>query len=525
MQFKRIYPVAILLCALMLALMVAGCGSGKEPAGSQEPAAQPLVINLEGGDWGYPTPFTHYQRGPGIFKANLIFDSLLERGKNGYIPWLAQKWDISSDGLVYTFTLQDGVKWQDGQPLTADDVVFSYNYYLQHPPVSGSVNFSGDTGIEKMEAADAKTVRLTATGPDATLLGKVGAMRILPKHIWESVDDPNKFTGEEAVIGSGPYKLTEYNKEQGAYMFKAYEDFWGPKQAVDEIRFIPVSDSILAFDNGEIDFTSVTPDILGKYENNSEFKISQNPAFWGYVLCLNLEKRAELQQQSVRQAIGYAMDQAELIEKVARGAAVPASAGYLPVNHIWYNKDVKKYNHDVEKAKSLLGGQTLSFKLLTGNSQPEVRVAELLKMQLAQAGITLEVQSVDMKTRDAAIKGKDYELALNGYGGWGADADMIRTRYAAQQAESKSPSADIIPGYHNDQVTELCQKQLTELDEQKRKAIVFELQKLIAEDLPQIPIYNTTDYVVYRPAKYDGWKYMFDHHELTHSKISFLEMK
>lgn len=83
----------------------------------------------------------------------------------------------------------------------------------------------------------------------------------------------------------------------------------------------------------------------------------------------------------------------------------------------------------------------------------------------------------------------------------------------------------VFPGYSNEKIDELCEEQLHEMNGEKRKEIVFKLQEEIAEEIPQIPIYNTTGYVVFRPEKYDGWKHVFNHHEVTHNKISYLEMK
>ena len=99
----------------------------------------------------------------------------------------------------------------------------------------------------------------------------------------------------------------------------------------------------------------------------------------------------------------------------------------------------------------------------------------------------------------------DYELALIGHGGWGGDPDMLRRTYAT----------GAIPGYSNEEIDKLADLQLMELDEDKRREVVFELQERIGEELPLIPLYNTTGYIVYRPGKYNGWMYMFDHHEVT----------
>jgi peptide/nickel transport system substrate-binding protein len=526
-MFKRIIKsIAAIVLAAFVLTGVSGCSDSKPAESKSNSTNQPVVINLEGGDWGYPTPFSHYSRGPGVYKMTLIFDSLLERGEKGYIPWLADKWDISEDGLTYTFTLKDNVKWQDGEPMTAEDVKFSFEYFAKHPPVSNDLTADGKSFIQSVEAPDAKTVVFKVEKPLAILLGKIGNTRIIPRHIWEKVEDPLKFNTPEAVIGTGPYVLKEYSKEQGAYKYEAFKDFWGPEQLVNTLQFVPVSDSILAFDKGEIDLTGITTDILAKYQDNKEYKVIQNPAFWGYRLIFNMNKRTELKEKEIRQAFAYAIDKNELVEKVARKAAVPGNAGYLPVGHTMYNSNAVNYDFDIEKAKQLLKGNKLAFKLLAGNSNDEVRIAELLKISLAKAGIDISITSADTKTRDAAIKKGDYEIVLNGHGGWGGDADLLRTTYAANEKTSnQSPSSDGIPGYNNEQINELCKQQLYEMDTTKRKEIIFKLQELIAEEIPQIPLYNTTGYIVFRPEKFDGWKYNFDHHEVTHNKLSFLDVK
>ncbi len=525
-MFRRILKIASLIVMVLVTLTgIVGCSNSEKAAKKEVNANSPVVINLEGGDWGYPTPFSHYSRGPGVFKMTLIFDSLLERGEKDYIPWLASKWEISKDGLEYRFTLQDNVKWHDGKPMTAEDVKFSFEYFAKHPPVSNDLTVDGKNFIQSVEAVDSKTVLIKVEKPLAIILGKIGNTRIIPKHIWEKVDDPLKFNTPEAVIGTGPFVLKDYSKDQGAYKYVAFQDFWGPKPNVNTLQFVPVSDTVLAFDKGEIDLTGITPDILSRYENNKEYKIIKNPAFWGYRLIFNLEKRPELKEKEIRQAFAYAIDKNELVEKVARNAAVPGSAGYLPVGHIYYNPNVKNYKLNVEKAQQLLKGNQLSFKLLTGNSNDEVRIAELLKINLAKVGIELSITTADTKTRDAAIKKRDYELVLNGHGGWGGDPDLLRPIYGQEQTSTQSPSADAIPGFSNQKISELCKLQVLEMDSVKRKDLIYKLQELIAEEIPQIPLYNTTGYIVFKPGKFDGWKYMFDHHEVTHNKLSYLDMK
>lgn len=526
MKKSGISKLLLLFILTAIIINITGCGSRRDQntAGNfDHEKDSPLIIRLEGGDWGLPSPFAHYSRGPGMAKMRLIYDSLLEKGEEGLIPWLAKEWSISPDGKEYAFVLNSQVKWHDGKMLTAEDVKFSFEYFLKHPPVSNSLLIDGKPFIEKIEIVDEHQVKIVVTEPNATVLDRLGIVRIIPKHIWENVDDPKKVRDLDKTVGCGPYKLTHYNQEQGTYRYQAFEDYWGPKPLIDIIEFIPVSDPVLAFENGEIDLIKVPQDLMDRYKGNEKYKVLKSPAFWGYKLMFNMEKKPELSDINVRKAIAHAIDIDELIEKVARGAAVPASPGYLPIDHIWYNPDVTKYEFDIEKAKELLNNRTLDLTLLIANDQREARIAELLKINLAKAGINLTVQTADMKTRDSMVKEQNYELALIGHGGWGQDADILRENYGVTVAKDNSPASNVIPGYSNPIINELCKKQLTELDEESRKSMIKELQKLISDEIPLLPLYNTVEYTVFRPEKYDGWVHVFDHHEVTHNKLSYLE--
>jgi len=212
--------------------------------------------------------------------------------------------------------------------------------------------------------------------------------------------------------------------------------------------------------------------------------------------------------------------------------------GILPQDHIWYNENVPKYEHDAEKAKELLtdagwtdsdgdgimdkDGQKLSFNVILASDQ--ARIGELIKERLKEAGIDVTLQAIESKSRDSKLSQGDFEIGINGYGGWGSDADYLRTKFcgAAFGIVGASHGRPLI-GYQNDKVDELCMAQLSETDTEKRKEIIYELQDVLAEEVPSIPLYYTASYNAYRPAVYDGWMNMFDHHEMTHSKLSYLD--
>ncbi|MCU6792799.1 ABC transporter substrate-binding protein [Paenibacillus sp. WQ 127069] len=513
-----------IIVLFFFAIVLSAC-SQKVPASDVNTVSQaaPLVIRLAGGDYGLPSPFTHSTRGPGLYNMYLLFDGLLEKDEKGLIPWLATDWKIEKGGKSYLFTIRDNVHWHDGTLLTAEDVKFSYDYYLKHPPVRNMLVEGKETFVEKVEIVGKNQVRITVKQPNASYLEKIGfSMKIIPKHIWEGVDNPVSMTDPKALVGSGPYTLDDYNGGQGTYRFKAFDPYWGPKPRVDVIEQVPVSEPVLAFEKGELDIAEITPDVLSRFQNNPEYRVIQNPPFHGVRLNFNMEKRPELKDKAVRQAFAYAIDQADLVEKVLRGAGIPGSAGYLPQEHPYYNNKIKPYPFDPAKAKQLLNGKELTFKLNIPNTEQTVRTAELIKISLKKAGIVLNVQTYDTKTNDEMARSGNYELTLSVTGGWGGDPDLLRMTFATNP-NSQGSSGTI--GYKNEAINQLAAKQMVEPDENKRHEIINQLQEQIAEEVPALTLFNQKSYFVFRPNKFDGWMYMYDHHYAQHSKLTYLTRK
>ena len=544
-------PHHALRWALALWLILACAACGAEPPEARQASAVPqteapstvAVIRLEGEDWGYPSPYAHYPRGPGGFKMALIFDSLLERGEKGLIPWLAEAYEISPDGRTYTFTIRRNVAWHDGRPLTAEDVRFSIDYASRHPRTWSYVF----DAIESAATGPDRTVRVTVRKPTAPMLYNLGLTRIIPKHVWEKVETPKSFTAPEAVIGSGPYRLTGYSKEHGTYRFEAFDRFWGPKPRVRRIEFVPVSEPLLAYERGEIDLVRVTPDLLSRVEADPANRVVRSPAFWGFRLLFNMDRSPALRDVRVRQALAHAIDRRELVEKIVRGAGVPGSPGILPPDHVMAAGDVRGQDFDPRKAAQLLAsagygtvdadgmrrdaqGATLAFELLcSSRDKPvsEVRMAEVLRQRLAAAGVAIDIRSVDVKTRDARVRNLDYQLAIIGHGGWGQDPDYLAAHLgnSGLAVASASPNHSRIAGLDHPELDALLTRQRLTIDPEARRTLIHRLQHLVAEVAPELALFYTTAYSVYRPATYDGWTFMYDHHSLAHSKLSFLDRK
>ena len=460
-----------------------------------------------------------------------VFDSLLEPDENGYMPWLAESWDVSDDSKIYTFTIRPGVKWHDGQELTARDVAFSFNYYQEYAPVFTSDVISNKDYLLSIKALSDYQVEFVTANPDATFLSEVGMMRIIPEHIWEDVDNPYEFLDETATIGCGPYRLTDYSKEHKTYRYVAFEGYWGPKQRVDVIEFVPVSETVLALENGDIDIARIKADVADRFREKPEFVIEESPALAGTMLTFNMRANERFQNKEFRQAIAHAIDKADIIAKVQRGLAKPGSPGILPIDHEYYNPEIVDYEYDPDKARELLQkagvDQELSLELLVDDGSG-IKIAEILKEQLSDVGVNLDVVSVDSKSRDARVFDGEYEVALIAMGSWGLDADFIRVRYHSQvDVEEAGGSMTAIlgadQGYQNAELDTLLAEQRVEVDPEKRRSLLYEIQQILAEDVPEIPLFNNYYLYAYNADKYDGWTFMFDHPVMEHAKLSYLQ--
>lgn len=191
-------------------------------------------------DVGPPTPFRISSAGPGgAVLLSLLYDTLVWKDENGIIPWLASAWDVSPDGRLVTFTLRKDVSWQDGQPLTARDVAFSFACYAQHP-----YQWMSTFVVQSATSPDDGTVKIQLSQPYAPFLDEIaGVVPIIPEHVWSAVDDPARYTGANASVGSGPYQLATYQSAQGAYRLTANPHYFAGDVLVEEVQQIDVPDA------------------------------------------------------------------------------------------------------------------------------------------------------------------------------------------------------------------------------------------------------------------------------------------
>lgn len=476
------------------------------------------VIRMKGIDYGAPNPYKNSLRGPGKYKTDIIYDSLIEKDEKGFIPWLAKKWTVNDKENSITFELQPNVKWHDGKSLTAEDVKFTIDYYDKHIPVVDQTHDNGKNIVKSIEVLSKNKVKIIFQNYSALNLERIGTIKIIPKHIWEKVENPLGYTGKGYLVGSGPYKVVEYTPEKGSYAFEAFNEFWGMKPAAKRLEWIPVSDPILALERGEISIVDVSPNVLERYQNNGKYGIFMGQSFHSFRLLWNQKNVKELQDKNIRKAIAYAIDRRSLIDKLERGHGTISNVEYILSDNIMHNPNVIKYDYSPEKAKKLMNGKHVEATLLVSNNPKEIKLAELVKMDLAKIGIHLSVKSVEGKSRDNDVKKGNYEFALLKYGSMGGDADYLRKVYIS----SEKNGIQSIQGYKNENLDRLLMAQLIEKDFKKRKEILYKAQEIIAEEVPMLPLYAEHFIYVYRKDDYSGYRYRFDNSVPLFTKLSFL---
>ncbi len=511
MRLKKIakWLVAAGLISLLLVsvVLIGGCGSNDDGTTNQTtPSATEgtkktttiatYTIADPTGDWGYPSPYLRYSRGPGYIRSSFVFDTLIWKDENGFIPALAKEWNYDEAENAYTFKRQENAQWHDGTPVTADDVVFTVDYVKAHP--DPFVTLVGPSGISQAKAADAHNVKLYLESEYAPFLYNIaGTMVILPRHIWENIDDPMTFDGPEAVIGSGPYKLKNYNKAQGTYLYEAFEDYYQGKPIVEKLVFVKTSEELVpaALMQGEVDAADIPPEMVETLEAKG-FTTVRCSYSWCAKMTINHQKEP-LNQKEFRQALAYALDRQALVDVTQRGYAIPGSPGLLAPDNRWYNPEIEQYEYNPQKAQELLeglgyelskdgyftkDGRTLELALITQSASGFKEVGQFIKDALEDFGIKINLTVMEGKSVDAKVQAWDFDLSIYGHGGL-YEPSILRKVITGSGFNSARYT-------ENAELNQLLEDQLHEMDPGKRLDLVQQAQALYAEDVPAITLYH-----------------------------------
>lgn len=541
-------PTRLLAClAIGPMLALAACAAdSSEPQADDTPSGPTTAETLRLGilaEEGNLTPHTYQTGTPGLNLTMLSYDSLMQIDTDGIPqPWLAETVEASEDGLTYTIELTPDVTWQDGEALTAEDVVFSVDYYKSTAPG----RFQNDLrSVESATAEGDTTVTFALSAPDPSFeLRTLADVPILPEHVWSGIAAPETEPfSERTNIGSGPYRLVEA-KPGTSYRFEANPDYFRGAPKVEEIVAIQFADdagAIAALRAGEVDtlMRTISPEQIQALRGQGGLEVIEGPEYATTLLAFNTQQ-APFDDVEFRQAVASAVDVQSLVDNVYLGAATPGNRGWVHPDSPFYNADVPS-EFDPDSAMAQLdgagyvdsdgdgvresAGAPLSLELLVaGNNALRLRIAELLAEQLGEVGIGVDVAAVEDQTLIDKVwpdydvaNGRSYEMAVFG---WSAPTQADIGQMAALVNSDPAVGNLNITGFSDPAVDELAAALKSTVDQQERQQVAYELQVAFAEQVPFVPLLYPNGAYGYRSTVFADWVSITGQGPM--SKLSFI---
>jgi len=440
----------------------------------------------------------------------LVFSGLTRFNGRGEVePDLATGWEVSLDGLTYVFYLRTGVRWHDGAPFTADDVLSTIEL-MQDPDYPGPPHIGDLWRTVQVEKVDNHTVRFTLSEPFAPFLDYT-TIGILPAHLLEDVHaaDLPGLDFNLSPVGTGPFQVEEVEIVEGevaSVLLRRNAHYYGPGPLLEYIRlrFYPTRQTILrAYEAGEVEGVSrVTLEDLPQARALEDLNLYSAQMARYSLVFLNLAREEELpffQDVEVRQALLYGLDREGLIEQVLDGQGIVAHSPI--VADTWaYDEEVRQYPYDPEQAAALLdeagwtlpagssvrrrGDQTLSFTLLASTDPVQAAVAEEVARQWGELGVQATVVPTSTVAVQDALERRDYqaalvELALPG------DPDPYPLWHQTQITAGQNYA-----GLDHRRISEIIETARIVTDRQYRTSLYHEFQEVFAEEVPAILLYH-----------------------------------
>ncbi len=439
----------------------------------------------------------------------MIFDGLVAADEKLELRGeLATKWDVSPDGRDWIFHLRKGVRWHDGSEFTADDVKFTYDTVID-PNSKPTVAKADYAAIQAVDVLDPHTVRFRLSQPNASFLSRL-VLGIAPRHLLAGQDLATTPFNLHPV-GTGPFVLESWAQGESVVL-KRNPDYFGTKAKIDRLTWKVVPDSsVLAIQaaGGEVDGAPlVNPKDVAAIRASG--KMALYDTLEGNTQISLQLKNPLFQDVRVRRALAYGIDSGALIDKILDGAAVPATSDIL-ANSWAYNPDVPVYRYDPTRARSLLAeagwrpgsdgiltkdGRRFEITLMTYAGH---KVLEQVMLAVRQhwADLGLEVRT-GVQERNSFV----LQRVLKG----DFDAVLLQSSVQIDPDISRRFHTDSIRNgqnflnYSNPEVDRLLDQGLATLDQEQRRRIYSEVQRILAEDLPQISLFYPRTVYAFSPG-------------------------
>lgn len=470
----------------------------------------------------------------------LVYDSMYDLQLDGtYTLSLAESAEVSEDGKTWTFKLRPGYKFHDGTPLTAQDVVFSYQFYQSHEDFPYMPVYT--EYFESVEAPDNSTVVINLSEPIPNMESQLIFLYILPKHIWEQYDTPTaavEFENEE-MIGSGPFRLVEYRQGEFVHLAAVKDHPLNPPK-IDEVVFQTFDNQdalVQAIITGQVDMITEMPNTAVPTLRNAEnVQLVIGAPFSPEVTDIILNQVSSencptdeggvcsghpaLRDLTVRRALAHATDKQKIIDVVLLGLGTPGLTLIPDGLGVWYNNTIQDYPFDIAEANRLLdeagyldtdgdgvrempdGSNPLVFRLnWPSDSSTAPRIAELLDETWSQIGVDLQPQALDPDAlTSVCCPTFDYDVII---WGWGSDPDPAFL--LSVHLTDEIPTGTSETGYSNPEFDELFAQQATALDPDERRQIIWRMQEILHRDVAYIIPFYAQATQAFRTDRFTGW--------------------
>ena len=468
----------------------------------------------------------------------LVYENLVQYSSKDSSPTegLATKWETSPDAKTWTFHLRPGMKWSDGEPITSADPEWTYTQMMTNPDM-GTANGSLVSNFAKVEAPDPETLVITMKEPQASNPGL--EIPVVPKHVWEKIDDPVKYANDTDVVGSGPFVLEKFTPSQSVVL-KANPNFWMGKPKLDGITYVIYKNtdaSVQALKAGEVDMVgqpTLTVPQFDSLKNQKGITVNAGKGRRFVGLSLNPGARTRdgkqvgdgnpvLKDKVVRQAIRQAINIPELLEKTFQGHGTLATSFIPSVYPQWQWKDESKLaKYDPDAANAALdaagykkgsdgirldkSGKPINLRLLVDNADSvDQSRADFIVPWLKAIGIGVTVQPTDGDTIAADTTAGKYDMYFTAWS-LGSDPDYqlgINT-CDALPTKTDGTGSTSMDYWCDPEFDKLYAQQHAELDEAKRQEIVKQMQAIHYDAAPSIDFWYPENLEAYRSDKWTG---------------------
>ena len=490
--------LALFLALVMVGAVLPGCGDGSKDPGGQgnngktgEPVkggeitvgiAQDLDDSLD--------PHQTVAAGTREVLFN-IFEGLVKPNSDGeMIPAVAEKYTLSEDGTTYTFTLREGVKFHNGQTVTAEDVVYSINRCAAVPEGQEKPLVAAFSAVKSVEALDEKTVAVTIAQRDLEFISYMTAA-IIP------ADYENQDT---APVGTGPFRFVSRTPQQD-FVMERFEDYWGAPAWLDKVTYKICENAdalVMNLNGGSIDLCAHLTSAQASQLNQS-FQVLEGTMNLVQAIYLN-NAVAPFDNVKVRQALCYAVDVDAMLDLTSDGHGTKVGSSMYPSFGKYFDASLADaYPHDPEKAKELLAeagypdGFTFTITV-PSNYQPHVDTAVVLAQQLSAVGVTADIQKVDWNTWvNDVYGGRNFQSTVVGFDSSTLNASGMLARWVSDNDKN-------MINYNNPDYDAAFAAAQSTTDDEEQTALYKQCLKILSDTAANVYLQDMADFVAMDPA-------------------------